>query len=229
MPTPLGTVHWPEPLSPQQATEPSASNATVWYAARGHARDRVRRRADATGDIALAVAVRSPAGDRAVREQRDGVVEARRHARDRVCRRADAAGDRALAGVVVSPAGDRAVREQRDRVVACPPPRSRPGFAGVPTPLGTVHWPVVVGSPAGDRAVGQHRKRDVSAGTDLRFGERSQPPGNEDHHRYEACRGGGQFSIQAPSRCRSLFRCRDALLVGLRFRKHLLSIRQNQF
>ena len=30
MPIPPGTSHWPESLFPQQAIEPSVSNATVW-------------------------------------------------------------------------------------------------------------------------------------------------------------------------------------------------------
>ena len=53
---------------------------------------------------------------------------------------------------------DRAVRKQ-DRDALWKParrPRSTTGFAGVPTPLGTVHWPRC-SSPAGDRAVREER------------------------------------------------------------------------
>ena len=73
--------------------------------------------ADASWDIALAVVVVSPAGDRAVREDCDGVEVARGDAHDGVLGGADAAWDIALAVVVPSPAEDRAVRQQRHGVV----------------------------------------------------------------------------------------------------------------
>ena len=73
--------------------------------------------ADVAGDIALAVGVLSPTGDRAVLKDGDGVTVTRGDTRDGILRGADAAWDIALAVVVVSLAGDRAIGEQRDGVI----------------------------------------------------------------------------------------------------------------
>ena len=63
-------------IVPQHATEPSERTATVWAITRRDLHHRVCRCAHAARNRALAVAVVSPARDRAVRKDRDGVSSA---------------------------------------------------------------------------------------------------------------------------------------------------------
>jgi len=137
--------------------------------ARGDARDGVLGSTDAAWDIALAVQVPSPAGHRAIGEQRDGVQVACGDAGDGVFGSADPARNIALAVVVVSPAGERSVREHRHGVEVTSGDAGDRALGGSDSG-GDIALAVVVVSPTGNRAVCEYRDGVVATCGDDRGG-----------------------------------------------------------